>query len=226
MNDTSSSIDFEKVMAVFKRREKFIMHNNYCILEIIAFYDNFFLNRIIKEYLLNDNYDKNDKVKKIITTSLSFTDKYKIVKEIAKEYNIVPISQKHFEDFEYMRNTIAHNLSSVSKLNSVTKQNKIILGGKEMLWTDYLNDLKKWADYSYEMAKFTKDVFSKVDSKNSLVGFGYCKIEGNCVLVEHSLLFPEPDGEYISFFKNGFDTDLLEYLNEEIKYNKGVDPNE
>ena len=50
MNDTSSSVDFENTMAVmeiFKRREKFIMHNNYCILEMIAFYDNFFLDRIV-----------------------------------------------------------------------------------------------------------------------------------------------------------------------------------
>ena len=122
-----------------------------------------------------------------------------------------------------MRNAIAHNLSFVTK---ITNQNKIVLGGKEMLWTDYLNDLKKWTDYSYEMAKFTRDVYCKVNSKNNLAIFGYCKIEGNCVLVEHNLLYPEPDGEYVSFFKDGFDTDLLEYLNEEIKYSKGVDPNE
>lgn len=215
-----------KILGVLKSREKFIKHNNYCILEVVAFYDNFFLDRIIKKYLLTDNCNKNPKIEKIMVEKLNFMDKYKIVKEIAKEHNIDPISQKQFEDFICMRNDIAHNLSFVGEFNYITKQNKIIFGGKEISWTDYLKKLENWVSCSFKMAAFTRNVFSKIDTENNFVGFVYCKTEGKCILVEHTLLFPEPDGDYISFFRDGFDMDLLESLKEEMNYSKGVDPNE
>ncbi len=208
-----------EVQRIFDRRNKIILHNNYCILETIAFYDHIFLDNIIKPYLLTGNFDKNVKIKKIIVDRFSFMDKYKIIKEMAKEFNITPLSQKHFEIFIDMRNRIAHNLSSVSALNIETKENEIIIGGEKTTWNNYLKDLNEWVKLSGEMAKFIKDIFCQVNTTEKFSTFMYCKIEGNCVLVQHNLIYPEPDGEYTSFFKTGFNMDLLQFVKEELQYN-------
>lgn len=102
----SNSIDLNQaldVQHIFDRRNKILLHNNYCIFETIAFYDNIFLNNIIKPYLFMENFDKNIKIKKIIVDRFSFMDKYKIIKEMAKDFNITPLSQKQFEIFINMR---------------------------------------------------------------------------------------------------------------------------
>lgn len=31
-------------------------------------------------------------------------------------------------------------------------------------------------------------------------------------------IYPKPEGKYTSFFKNGFNMDLLDYLNNEVKF--------
>ena len=217
-----NSIDLKQVLEVqhiFDRRNKIILHNNYCILETIAFYDHIFLNNIIKPYLLTEKFDKNVKIKKIIADRFSFMDKYKIIKEMAKEFNITPLSQKKFEVFINMRNRIAHNLSSVSALNIETKENEIILGGEKTTWDNYLKDLNEWANLSGEMAKFIIDIFGQVNATKNFLTFMYCKIEGNCVLVQHNLIYPESDGEYTSFFKTGFNMELLQSVKEELQYN-------
>ena len=215
-----------EVQRIFDRRNKIILHNNYCILETIAFYDHILLNNIIKPYLLTDNFDKNEKIKKIIVDRFSFMDKYKIIKEMAKEFNITSLSQKQFEIFINMRNRIAHNLSSVSALNVETKENEIILGGEKTTWTNYLKDLNEWVNLSSEMARFIKNIFCQVNDTEKFAAFMYCKFEGNCVLVQHNLIYPEPDGEYTSFFKTGFNMDLLQYVKEELQYNNEGQNNE
>ena len=42
--------------------------------------------------------------------------------------------------------------------------------------------------------------------------FVYCKTIGDCILVQHNLICPEIEGDYVCYFKNGFDMDLLDYL--------------
>lgn len=219
----ANSTDLKQVLEmqhIFDRRNKIIVHNNYCILETIAFYDYIFLNNIIRPYLFTDKFDKNEKIKKFVVDRFSFMDKYKIIKEIAKEFNITLFSQKQFEIFINMRNKIAHNLSSVSTLDIETKENEIILGGEKTTWNNYLKDLNEWVNLSSEMARFIKEVFGQINDTEKFAVFMYCKLEGNCVLVQHNLIYPEPESEYTSFFKAGFNMDLLQYVKEELQYNK------
>lgn len=219
----ANSTDLKQVLEmqhIFDRRNKIIVHNNYCILETIAFYDYIFLNNIIRPYLFTDKFDKNEKIKKFVVDRFSFMDKYKIIKEIAKEFNITLFSQKQFEIFINMRNKIAHNLSSVSTLDIETKENEIILGGEKTTWNNYLKDLNEWVNLSCKMARFIKEVFGQINDTEKFAVFMYCKLEGNCVLVQHNLIYPEPESEYTSFFKAGFNMDLLQYVKEELQYNK------
>lgn len=218
--NSTDSKKVSEVLHIFDRRNKIISHNNYCILETIAFYDNIFLNNIIKPYLLTDKFDKNEKIKRLVVDRFSFMDKYKIIKEIAKEFNIIPFSQKQFETFINMRNKIAHNLSSVLSLNIEKKENEIILGGEKTTWENYLKDLNEWVNLSRKLARFIKEVFCQINGTEKFAFFMYCKIEGNCVLVQHNLICPEPEGEYTSFFKTGLNMDLLQYAKEEVRYNK------
>lgn len=219
----ANSTDLKQVLEmqhIFDRRNKIIVHNNYCILETIAFYDHIFLNNIIRPYLFTDKFDKNEKIKKFVVDRFSFMDKYKIIKEIAKEFNITLFSQKQFEIFINMRNKIAHNLSTVSTLDIETKENEIILGGEKTTWNNYLKDLNEWVNLSSKMARFIKEVFCQINDTEKFAVFMYCKLEGNCVLVQHNLIYPEPESEYTSFFKAGFNMDLLQYVKEELQYNK------
>ena len=210
--------EFMKVEKLFKRRNKFIMHNNYCILETVAFYENIFLNDIIKPFIFNNNYDKYIEISSLICDRLNFMDRFKIVKKIGKLYDITDF--KNFDKFIEMRNKIAHNLSSVCSLDIENKQTQLIFGGKVITWENYLNLLKEWASLSYKLSRFTREIFSKLNSSKLFATFVYCKIEENCVLVQHNLIFPKPDNEYTSFLKNGFDMDLIQYLKEEREYNK------
>ena len=72
--NSTDSKKVSEVQHIFDRRNKIISHNNYCILETIAFYDNIFLNNIIKPYLLTDKFDKNEKIKRLVVDRFSFMD--------------------------------------------------------------------------------------------------------------------------------------------------------
>ena len=212
-----------KIMKILEGRNKIILHNNNCIIEIIAFYENVLLNDIIKPFLFNENYDSNLEIKDIINDRLSFMDRFKIICKIAKIYDIPNFKQ--FDDYIKMRNKIAHNLSSVVNINIKTKESLVCFAGKEITWNQYMEELKKWSKLSRSMSEFILNVFKCVNENKNAI-FPYCKVEGNCVLVQHNLIYPEIEGEYTSFFKTGFNMDLLDYVNEEQKYIKGVDSNE
>lgn len=215
--------DYFKVTKIIEGRNKIILHNNNCIIETIAFYEHVLLNDIIKPFLFNENYDTHLEIKAIISDRLSFMDRFKIVCKIAKNYNIVRFKQ--FDDYIKMRNRIAHNLSSVINMNIKTKESQIFFAGEEITWNKYMEELKKWAKLSHQMAEFILNVFKEINKDKSNAGFPYCKVEGHCVLVQHNLIYPEVDGEYTSFFKTGFNMDLLDYVNEEQKYIKEVELN-
>lgn len=216
--------DYFKVTKIIEGRNKIILHNNNCIIETIAFYEHVLLNDIIKPFLFNENYDTHLEIKDIISDRLSFMDRFKIVCKIAKNYNIVRFKQ--FDDYIKMRNRIAHNLSSVINMNIKTKESQIFFAGEEITWNKYMEELKKWAKLSHQMAEFILNVFKEINKDKSNAVFPYCKVEGHCVLVQHNLIYPEVDGEYTSFFKTGFNMDLLDYVNEEQKYIKEVELNE
>ncbi len=119
-----------------------------------------------------------------------------------------------------MRNNIAHNLTSLISLNDETKESEILFANQRITRTQYKTELQEWAELSLEMAKFVLNVYSKVNVDKNHAFFAYCKVEGDCVLVQHNLIYPELKGEYVSFFRNGFNIDLLDYLNNEVAYNK------
>lgn len=74
-----------EMMHMFNRRNKIILYNNYCILETVAFYENILLDDIIKPFFFNDNYNRYPDISELIEERLSFMDRFKIVKKIAKK---------------------------------------------------------------------------------------------------------------------------------------------
>lgn len=212
-----------ETIKIIEGRNKIILHNNNCIIEIIAFYEQVLLNDIIKPFIFNKNYDTYSEIRDIISDRLTFMDRFKIVCKIAKIYNITKFKQ--FDEYIKMRNRIAHNLSSVISINLETKDSQIFFAGEEITWKQYMKELEKWSILSEKMADFILNVFKSVNVTKDYAVFPYCKVEGHCALVQHNLVYPEIAGEYTSFFKTGFNMDLLEYVNEEQEYIKGSDRN-
>ena len=219
MKENKDISEMLKVSEIMDGRDKIILNNNMCIVETIAFLDNVMLNSIIKTKLFNEDYDNIPGVSDIFVDRLSFMDKFKIICKIADFYKIKRF--KKIEAYLKMRNNIAHNLTTLINLNTDTGESEILYANKKIMWTEYKKLLNEWADISLGMAKFILSVFSEINKENINMVFPYCKVEGECVLVQHNLIYPEPNGEYTSFFRNGFNMDLLNYLNNEVKYNQG-----
>lgn len=207
-----------KIARIMEGRDKFILNNNMRIIETVSSQDDVILNDIIKLSIFNNNYENIPGISDIFMDRLSFMDKFKIMCKIADYYKVGRF--KKIDKYLKMRNNIAHNLTSVISLNNVTKESEVLFANQKITWTKYKEELKEWAELSLEMAKFILNVYSKINTKNDRVGFVYCKVVGDCVLVQHNLIYPEQKGEYISYFRNGFNMDLLDYLNNEIAYNK------
>lgn len=203
---------------IIQGRNAFITNNNMCIIETCAFIDNILLNRIIRPMIFNDNYENINGISDIFVDRISFMDKYKIACKIANHFGVERF--KKVDDYLKMRNNIAHNLTSVLGLDLVTKESEIQFANQIISWTEYKKKINEWATLSLEMAKFLVELVKKVDNSENFTVFAYCKVEGDCVLVQHNLIYPEPEGEYTCFFKNGFNMDLLNYLNDEIKFMK------
>lgn len=210
----TDDIDFK----IIEGRNKFITHNNMCIIENISFLDYIFLDVIIKPVLFNSNYETINGIRDIIVDRLSFMDKYKIICKIADFYGIQRF--KKIDTFISMRNNISHNITSVNSINAQTKESEILFGNEVISWTEYKSRLNNWCELSYELAVFIEKIISQIHSSDINCIIMYCKTEGDCVIVQHNIIYPSPDGEYTSFFKSGFNMDLLDYLNNEINYYK------
>ena len=52
-----------------------------------------------------------------------------------------------------------------------------------MTWNQYMEELKKWAELSHQMAEFILNVFKNVNQDKDNAVFPYCKVEGQCALV-------------------------------------------
>ena len=220
-NNLKEGINIENsliIADIIEGRNKFIINNNMCIIETISFQDNVILNDIIKPVIFSDNYNLIPGISNIFIDRLSFMDKYKIMCKIADYHKVKKF--KKIDKYLKMRNNIAHNLTLLATLNHITKESEVLFANQKITWTKYKEELKEWADLSLEMANFILNVYSKINDNNKYAVFAYCKIEGDCVLVQHNLIYPKPAGNYISFFRNGFNMDLLDYLNREIAYSK------
>lgn len=220
-NNLKKDINIEKslkIANIMEGRNKFILNNNMCVIETVSFQDNVILNDIIRPVIFSDNYNDIPGISDIFIDRLSFMDKFKIMCKIA-DYKKVDRFKK-IDKYLQMRNNIAHNLTSLISLNYITKESEVLFANQKITWTQYKEELKEWSEFSFEMAKFMQNVYSKINDNNKSAIFVYCKVEGDCVLVQHNLIYPEPKGYYASFFKNGFNMDLLDYLNAEISYNK------
>lgn len=221
MDKTVFNDEDSNIVRLFERRQKIIRHNNICISEIVAYYENFIWQSILKCIFITDKIDYYDKIEKIVIDRITFMDKYKMLVHLAKQNKVTCFSQGKFEKFIELRNNISHNLSGVGEYNKNSKQHIIYVGGKEMLWDNYLSILNEWANISLEFASFIKEIYEKVEfPKMKFAGFHYCKIEGECIYVKHNLIYPDPKGEYISFADTGLDFDLLQLINEERELEK------
>jgi len=209
--------EMNKIMRLFERRQKIIRHNNSCVIETVAFYENFLLFHIIKPYFFNNNYDNCEKIKKYMRDRMTLMDRFEIIVDIAKSKKIENF--KGFDTFIKMRNEVSHNLSTVNEYNIESKENKVFVGGKESTWDNYLDEIKEWSKLSLDMAKFIMNVYKSINDFDNPMGFHYCKVESKCILVQHNLIFPEPEGDYVSFVFRGLDFDLIQYINEEEEFN-------
>ena len=219
MCEKNTEIDeFLKINKIVDGRNNFVLHNNMCIIETISFYDHIFLNNIIKPVIFSNNYEQIDGVSDIFIDRLSFMDKYKLVCKIA-DYNHV-CRFKKIDEFIKIRNNIAHNLTSIINIDLSTKESEVQFGNRIITWSLYKEQIKEWCNLSFELANFILGLYSKLNDSKNITSFMYCKTEGDCVLVQHNLIYPQIEGDYTSFFKGGFNMDLLDYLNNEVKFLK------
>ena len=144
--------EIERISRIFERRSKIIRHNNSCIIETISFYENFLLRFIIEPYFFNKSYDEMKELKKFFENRMNIMDIYKIVVEIGRRRGIQNF--KKFDNYIKMRNEVAHNLTSITSYDIKSKEGYVIIGGREITWKKYLSEIKEWAEYSYEMARY------------------------------------------------------------------------
>ena len=190
----------EQIINVFDRRNKIIKHNNYCIIETIAFYETIAFNEIIKQHHINIEV-YNDRSTNKLFEKLSISEKYEIINEIAKEKGIQPFSKSKFDTFVNERNKVAHNIFSIGSLNIKTQEHEIHYKGKVINWSNYLKEVANWAIISKEFAKFILSIFLITNKNLTMMNFIYCSLEYEYILIERNLLYPEPSEEYISFLE-------------------------
>lgn len=77
-----------KIMNLIDERNKFILHNNMCIIETVAFYDKVFLDLIVKHELFKEKISTIIGIEKVFIDRLSFMDKFKVVCKIADYYKV------------------------------------------------------------------------------------------------------------------------------------------
>ena len=136
---------------------------------------------------------------KFICERMTFSDRYEIIKEFAKNNNIKTISNTDFEFFIKIRNIIAHRITGIREYNINNRETVVSFGEELINWKEYVEKIKKWAEISYKIAEFSENVYHFVnDSKNdSIIFFKYYKYNKDCVLMKHELVLQEPGGTCI-----------------------------
>ena len=120
------------VQSIIDRRDKILSYNNSYPLYIVTFYDNFFLNGIIKPALFNEENDKYEQALEIIFNKLTSMDKYKIVGKIAKQCNVDKF--KPIDKFVKLRNVIAHNINEISSYSIIDNRMEVVFGKERITW--------------------------------------------------------------------------------------------
>lgn len=206
--------EIEKMCRMFKRRNEIIRHNNSCIIETISFYEGFILELIIEPFFFNKKYYKYKELKKFLKNRMNFMDRYKIVVEIGKRMGIPNF--KNFEFYIKMRNEVAHSLTSMISYNLEIKEGYVNIGDRKISWNDYLNEIKKWSEYSYDTARYIMNVYKAFnDCSDKIVQFHYCEMFGKCILAKKSLILHESDSYDTYFVDEGLNLDLSKYEIEE-----------
>lgn len=180
------SEEIAKVSSDFERINQIIRYNNSYIIELISFYENFILEKIIKPFYFNENINNYKKMNDFIRNRMNFMDRFKIVVEIARNKGIKNF--KGFDDFVKMRNEAAHNLIAANLYDIPNKEFQIYFEGKIITWERYCKLLEEWAELSLDMATFIRDVFKSIKHySNHIVFFDYCKVE-ECTLIKQRLI--------------------------------------
>ena len=193
-------------MIEFEIKNNIIQRNNSYIIQTISFYENVLLNLIIKPFLFNDNYGKYKNISDFIDHSMTFMDKFKITCEIAKIYRVRNF--KNFNSFIEIRNKIAHNLTYIYNFNVKTKETQLFFDGKDILWNEYLEIIKKWTELSLGMAEFVTELHNAMNNFSGMYPFMYCEFDEKGILLPKLLIFDPKFGRNISI------TPSMQFYNE------------
>jgi hypothetical protein len=217
----------DEIKNPFLRRTSLYNSNKSAILEMTAFYESFFLNQIIKPIFFKDNSNSCDSLQKFITNRMTFMDRFKVVKDLAKKYNDI-VSFKKFDEYINARNKYAHNIFQNKKFLNSTSTHEIIIGGIPTTWDDYLLEIKEWSVISEEMARFTLSLFAKLNEEyhllnNPLLSLPFCKLNHGCLLTQELCIYPEPQEEYKStVYGGGVNLYLIKLAVAEKKFNDTI----
>lgn len=179
------------VQSLFDRRGKILSYNNSYPLYIVAFYDNFFLNGIIKPVLFNEKSDKYEQALELIFNKLTFMDKYKIVGKIAEQYDVDKF--KPIDKFVKLRNVIAHNINRISSYSTSDNRMEVAFGKERITWERYLEIVSEWANLSFELAKFAANLHAAIFVNKLSIFLPYCEMHGGCILRGQRYIYTNPD---------------------------------
>lgn len=213
---------FKEGMAVYSitdRRSKILSYNNSYPLYIVAFYDNFFLNGIIKPALFNEKSDKYEQALEIIFNKLTFMDKYKIVGKIANQCNVDKF--KPIDKFVKLRNVIAHNINEISSYSIIGNRMEVVFGKERITWERYLEKVSEWANLSFELAEFTANLHATIFGNRSSIFLPYCEMQGGCILRGQRYIYPNPD-QGVSPFWLGDIQGIIKLVREERKIQEAI----
>ena len=207
------------VQSITDRRDKILSYNNSYPLYIVTFYDNFFLNGIIKPALFNEESDKYEQALEIIFNKLTFIDKYKIVGNIAKQYDVDKF--KPIDKFVKMRNVIAHNINGISSYSIIDNRMEVVFGKERITWERYLEIISEWADLSFELAKFAANLHAAIFGNRSSIFLPYCEMQGGCILRGQRYIYSNPD-QGVSPFWLGDMQGIIKLVREERKFQETI----
>lgn len=207
------------VQSIIDRRDKILSYNNSYPLYIVTFYDNFFLNGIIKPALFNEKSDKYEQALEIIFDKLTFMDKYKIVGKIAKQCNVDKF--KPIDKFVKLRNIIAHNINGVSSYSIRDNKMEVVFGKERITWERYLEKVSEWANLSLELAEFAANLHAAIFGNRSSIFLPYCEMQSGYILSGQCYIYPNPD-QNVSPFWLGDMLGIIKLAKEEREFQETI----
>lgn len=207
------------IQSIIDRRDKILSYNNSYPLYIVTFYDNFFLNGIIKPALFNEKSDKYEQALEIIFDKLTFMDKYKIIGKIANQYKVNRF--KPIDKFVKLRNVIAHNINEISSYSIIDNRMEIVFGKERITWERYLEKVSEWANLSLELAEFAANLHVAIFGNRSSIFLPYCEMQGGYILSGQCYIYPNPD-QNVSPFWLGDMLGIIKLAKEEREFQETI----